>query len=82
LQQVILYYALFLAIDWVSAVVCVFVGAARALEFVVVVVLQRFCYRQVMYYVMIKSVAMAIRGPVVGWASSKGRRRPRRGRKR
>jgi peptidoglycan-N-acetylglucosamine deacetylase len=29
--------------------------------------LQRFCYRQVMYYVMIKSVAMAIRGPVVGW---------------
>ena len=29
--------------------------------------LQRFCYRQVMYYVMIKSVAMALRGPVVGW---------------
>jgi hypothetical protein len=29
--------------------------------------LQRFCYRQVMYYVMIKSVAMALRGPIVGW---------------
>ena len=29
--------------------------------------LQRFCYRQVMYYVMAKSVRTAIRGAVVGW---------------
>jgi peptidoglycan-N-acetylglucosamine deacetylase len=29
--------------------------------------LQRFCYRQIMYYVMVKSVAVAIRGAVVGW---------------
>ena len=29
--------------------------------------LQRFCYRQVMYYVMIKSVAVAARGTTVGW---------------
>ena len=29
--------------------------------------LQRFCYRQVMYYVMVKSVATAFRGAVVGW---------------
>jgi hypothetical protein len=29
--------------------------------------LQRFCYRQVMYYVMIKSVVVAVRGAAVGW---------------
>jgi hypothetical protein len=29
--------------------------------------LQRFCYRQVMYYVIIKSVATAARGTLVGW---------------
>jgi hypothetical protein len=33
--------------------------------------LQRFCYRQVMYYVMIKSVMMAIRGPIVGWGKTR-----------
>ncbi len=29
--------------------------------------LQRFCYRQVMYYVMVKSVTTALHGAVVGW---------------
>jgi len=29
--------------------------------------LQRFCYRQVMYYVMARSVLTAIKGVVVGW---------------
>ena len=29
--------------------------------------LQRFCYRQVMYYVMVKSVMAALRGALVGW---------------
>src|SRR5262249_3050650 len=29
--------------------------------------LQRFCYRQGMYYVMIKSVATAVNGAVGGW---------------
>ena len=29
--------------------------------------LQRFGYRQIMYYVVLKSVMTAISGPVVGW---------------
>jgi hypothetical protein len=29
--------------------------------------LQRFFYRQLMYYVAIKSVAVAIKGRIVGW---------------
>ena len=29
--------------------------------------LQRYGYRQIMYYVVLKSVTTAISGPVVGW---------------
>jgi hypothetical protein len=29
--------------------------------------LQRFGYRQLMYYVVLRSIAMALRGAVVGW---------------
>ena len=67
LQQVLFYYALFLAVDWCAA------GFAFALErkeqwrLLWWLFLQRFCYRQVMYYVMVKSVSTAIRGAVVGW---------------
>jgi cellulose synthase/poly-beta-1,6-N-acetylglucosamine synthase-like glycosyltransferase len=67
LRQVLFYYALFLAVDWCAA------GFAFALErrerwrLLWWLFLQRFCYRQVMYYVMVKSVSTAIRGAVVGW---------------
>ena len=67
LQQVFLYYALFLAIDWVSACFAFLLERRERWSLLWWLFLQRFCYRQVMYYVMIKSVAMAIRGPVVGW---------------
>jgi len=67
LQQVFLYYALFLAIDWVSAGFAFMLERRERWSLLWWLFLQRFCYRQVMYYVMIKSVAMAIRGPVVGW---------------
>jgi peptidoglycan-N-acetylglucosamine deacetylase len=67
IQQVLLYYALFLAIDWVSACFAFMLERRERWSLLWWLFLQRFCYRQVMYYVMIKSVAMAIRGPVVGW---------------
>ena len=67
LQQVIFYYALFLTIDWVSAGFAFLLERRERWQLLWWLFLQRFCYRQVMYYVMIKSVAMAIRGPVVGW---------------
>ena len=67
LQQVLLYYALFLAIDWASACFAFLLERRERWSLLWWLFLQRFCYRQVMYYVMIKSVAMAIRGPVVGW---------------
>lgn len=67
LQQVLFYYALFLAIDWVSACFAFVLERKERWRLLWWLFLQRFCYRQVMYYVMIKSVAMAVRGPVVGW---------------
>ena len=67
LQQVLFYYALFLAIDWLSACFAFVLEKRERWRLLWWLFLQRFCYRQVMYYVMIKSVAMAIRGPVVGW---------------
>jgi hypothetical protein len=67
LQQVLFYYALFLAIDWVSACFAFILERRERWRLLWWLFLQRFCYRQVMYYVMIKSVAMAVRGPLVGW---------------
>jgi len=67
LQQVLFYYALFLAIDWISACFAFVLERQERWRLLWWLFLQRFCYRQVMYYVMIKSVAMAVRGPLVGW---------------
>jgi len=67
LRQVLFYYALFLAIDWVTACFAFILERRERWSLLWWLFLQRFCYRQVMYYVMIKSVAMAIRGPIVGW---------------
>ena len=67
LQQVLFYYALFLAIDWAAGLFAFLLERRERWSLLWWLFLQRFCYRQVMYYVMIKSVMMAIRGPIVGW---------------
>ena len=67
LRQVLFYYALFLAVDWLSAAFAFLMEQREQWRLLWWLLLQRFCYRQVMYYVMIKSVATAMRGVVVGW---------------
>ena len=67
LQQVLFYYALFLAVDWCAAGFAFVLERRERWRLLWWLFLQRFCYRQVMYYVMIKSVATAIRGALVGW---------------
>ena len=67
LRQVLFYYALFLAIDWLAACFAFLLEKKEHWRLLWWLFLQRFCYRQVMYYVMIKSVAVAIRGTTVGW---------------
>jgi cellulose synthase/poly-beta-1,6-N-acetylglucosamine synthase-like glycosyltransferase/peptidoglycan/xylan/chitin deacetylase (PgdA/CDA1 family)/spore germination protein YaaH len=67
LQQVLFYYALFLAVDWCAACFAFVLERKERWSLLWWLFLQRFCYRQVMYYVMVKSVATAIRGALVGW---------------
>jgi hypothetical protein len=55
-----LYYALFLAVDCRGCVR--FALEKGEVDAALVALLQRFCYRQVMYYVMIRSVATAAWG--------------------
>jgi cellulose synthase/poly-beta-1,6-N-acetylglucosamine synthase-like glycosyltransferase/peptidoglycan/xylan/chitin deacetylase (PgdA/CDA1 family) len=66
-RQVVFYYALFLAVDWCAAGFAFLLERRERWRLLWWLFLQRFCYRQVMYYVMIKSVATAVRGAVVGW---------------
>jgi cellulose synthase/poly-beta-1,6-N-acetylglucosamine synthase-like glycosyltransferase/peptidoglycan/xylan/chitin deacetylase (PgdA/CDA1 family)/spore germination protein YaaH len=67
LRQVLFYYALFLAVDWSAACFAFVLERKERWSLLWWLFLQRFCYRQVMYYVMVKSVATAVRGAVVGW---------------
>ncbi len=67
LNQIFFYYALFLTIDWLAACFAFILERKERWRLLWWIFLQRFCYRQVMYYVMIKSVAHAVRGAVVGW---------------
>jgi len=67
LQQVLFYYALFLAVDWCAACFAFALERKERWRLLWWLFLQRFCYRQVMYYVMVKSVTTAVRGVVVGW---------------
>lgn len=67
LKQTLFYYALFLAVDWLAAGFAFLLEKREQWSLLWWLFLQRFCYRQVMYYVMVRSVLTAIRGVVVGW---------------
>ncbi len=67
LNQVLFYYALFLAVDWVGALIAFLMEKKEQKSLLVWLLIQRFGYRQVMYWVMVKAVWTAIRGAVVGW---------------
>lgn len=67
LNQVLFYYALFLAVDWAGAFVAFMMERGEQKKLLGWLLIQRFGYRQVMYWVMFRSVITAIRGAVVGW---------------
>jgi cellulose synthase/poly-beta-1,6-N-acetylglucosamine synthase-like glycosyltransferase len=64
---VMFYYALFLLVDWLGAFFAFMLEKREQKNLLWWLFLQRFGYRQVMYWVMVKSVYTAIRGAVVGW---------------
>ncbi|MBW8772423.1 MAG: glycosyltransferase, partial [Gemmatimonadetes bacterium] len=67
LEQVLLFYTAFLVIDWLAAVVAVWMEPGEEKWLSSLVLLQRFVYRQLMYIVVVKAVATAIRGSGLGW---------------
>jgi cellulose synthase/poly-beta-1,6-N-acetylglucosamine synthase-like glycosyltransferase len=67
LNQVIFYYALFLAVDWIGAFAAFMMEKSEDKRLLWRLLFQRFGYRQVMYWVMVKSVFTASRGAIVGW---------------
>lgn len=67
LKHVVFYYALFLGVDLLTSILAFAMEKREQWSLLCWMCLQRFCHRQVIYYVMIKSVLAALNGPMVGW---------------
>jgi peptidoglycan-N-acetylglucosamine deacetylase len=67
LTEISLYYLLFTAIDFGTSVLAFRMEPAEDKRLLGWLIPQRFVYRQLMYYVAIKSVLAALRGFEVGW---------------
>src|SRR5262249_22455887 len=67
LYTVGLYYAVFVVVDLLAAVFGFLMERKENWHLLWWLVLQRFGYRQIMYYVVVRSIWTAIRGAVVGW---------------
>jgi cellulose synthase/poly-beta-1,6-N-acetylglucosamine synthase-like glycosyltransferase/peptidoglycan/xylan/chitin deacetylase (PgdA/CDA1 family) len=62
-----LYYALFVLVDFVAAAFGLLFEGNESRSLLVWLPLQRFGYRQLMYYVVVRSIFTALKGAVVGW---------------
>jgi len=61
------YYLVFVAVDLAAAIFGFLMERKERWSLLLWLVLQRFGYRQLMYYVVVRSISTAIRGPFVGW---------------
>ena len=60
---------LFLLADWLAGVLAFRMEPGEDRRLAWLILLQRFAYRQVMYWVVVRSFAAALRGRVVGWGT-------------
>jgi cellulose synthase/poly-beta-1,6-N-acetylglucosamine synthase-like glycosyltransferase/peptidoglycan/xylan/chitin deacetylase (PgdA/CDA1 family)/spore germination protein YaaH len=67
LQKVLIYYLIFLAVDLGTAALAVAMERKEKATLLPWLVLQRFGYRQLMYYIVVKAGIVALFGPLVGW---------------
>lgn len=67
LHQLMILYALFLLIDWIGSILAFLLERGEPLALTLLVFLQRFVYRQLMYGVVVRSFVAALRGHLVGW---------------
>ncbi|HXS08164.1 MAG TPA: glycosyltransferase, partial [Rhizomicrobium sp.] len=67
LKLIGIYYAVFIVVDLLAALVGFVMERREDWRLLLWLPLQRFGYRQLMYYVVLRSIATALRGPFVGW---------------
>ncbi|HEY0265111.1 MAG TPA: glycosyltransferase [Rhizomicrobium sp.] len=67
LMTVLVYYLVFMVVDLLAAMVGFVMEKGEDWSLLWWLVLQRFGYRQIMYYVVVRSLWTALRGPFVGW---------------
>ncbi len=67
LWRVLFYYAMFLTIDYLTALLAFTMEHHENWSLLIFLFWQRFFYRQLMYYVAIKSTVNSLRGVLVGW---------------
>ena len=67
LEHVLTFYALFLLVDWLAAVAAFLLEPDEDRSLTWLIFLQRFAYRQVMYWVVVRAFLGAARGRLVGW---------------
>jgi cellulose synthase/poly-beta-1,6-N-acetylglucosamine synthase-like glycosyltransferase/peptidoglycan/xylan/chitin deacetylase (PgdA/CDA1 family)/spore germination protein YaaH len=67
LWRVLFYYALFVTVDYLAAVLAFTLERREDWRLLLWLFWQRFFYRQLMYYVAIKSTLASLRGVLVGW---------------
>jgi cellulose synthase/poly-beta-1,6-N-acetylglucosamine synthase-like glycosyltransferase len=67
LKRALFYYAVFMTMEFLSAALAFVLELKENRRLLVWLFLQRFFYRQLMYYVAIKSFFASLRGIAVGW---------------
>jgi peptidoglycan-N-acetylglucosamine deacetylase len=67
LKLIGIYYVIFIVVDLLAAVVGFVMERREDWRLLLWLPLQRFGYRQLMYYVVLRSITTALRGPFVGW---------------
>ena len=67
LERVFAFYAVFLIVDWLAAVLAFLMEPEEDKQLTWLIFLQRFAYRQVMYWVVVQSFAAALSGRLQGW---------------
>ncbi len=66
-QKIAIYYCVFMVVDLLAAMVGFVMEKKEDWSLLWWLMLQRFGYRQIMYYVVLRSIFAALRGPSVGW---------------
>ncbi|WP_375395952.1 polysaccharide deacetylase family protein [uncultured Sphingomonas sp.] len=66
-ETMLLYWLIFTAIDMLAATIAFALERKEKWSLLWLLIPQRIGYRQVMYYVVLKAIAQALRGPMVGW---------------